>query len=95
VTATTCKNVFVLVGCFQRAIATFVSERLDFHTLSSLLCLFDLACVGPDNNVVAVLHVGAIKASNIKLVLHHEPRTGKLWLHTIIILPNEDHVGRS
>jgi hypothetical protein len=61
-----------------------------------LLELFDAACLipgmaslGPDNDVVVVLHVGGSKASNIKHVLRREPRTAKTWFPAGSILPNE------
>jgi 8-oxo-dGTP pyrophosphatase MutT (NUDIX family) len=41
--------------------------------------------------VVVVLHVGVSKASNIKLVLQREPRSGKTWFPAGSILPNEEH----
>jgi hypothetical protein len=46
-----------------------------------------MACVGTVNYVVVVLHVGGSKASDIKLVLQREPRTGN-----ILILPNVELV---
>jgi hypothetical protein len=42
---------------------------------------FEMASVGRGNYVVAVLHVGGSKASNIKLISHREPRTGRTWFH--------------
>jgi 8-oxo-dGTP pyrophosphatase MutT (NUDIX family) len=51
-----------------------------------------MAVVGPSNYVVVVLTVGGSKASDIKLVLQREPRTGKTWLPAGLILPNEEHV---
>jgi hypothetical protein len=36
-----------------------------------------MASVGPGHSVVAVLHVGGSKASDIKLVLQREPCTSK------------------
>jgi 8-oxo-dGTP pyrophosphatase MutT (NUDIX family) len=51
-----------------------------------------MACVGPCHYVVVVPHVGGSKASDIKLVLHREPRIGKAWFLADSILPNEEHV---
>jgi 8-oxo-dGTP pyrophosphatase MutT (NUDIX family) len=51
-----------------------------------------MACVGPGNYVVVVLHVGGCKASDTKLVLKREPRTCKTWFLAGSILPNEEHV---
>jgi hypothetical protein len=64
--------------------ATLVSERIDLHTLSLLLALFDvayltreMASLGPGIYVVVKLPVGGSKAFDIKHVLKREPRTGK------------------
>jgi ADP-ribose pyrophosphatase YjhB (NUDIX family) len=51
-----------------------------------------MASVGPSHYVVAVLHIGDSKASNIKLVLQREPRTRTTWISAGSILPNEEHV---
>jgi hypothetical protein len=51
-----------------------------------------MAYVGYGYYVVVVLHIGGSKASDIKLVLQREPRTGKTWLFACSILPNEEHV---
>jgi 8-oxo-dGTP pyrophosphatase MutT (NUDIX family) len=51
-----------------------------------------MVSVGPGHYVVVVLHVGGSKASDIKLVLQHEPRIGKPWFRADSILPNEEHV---
>jgi hypothetical protein len=51
-----------------------------------------MASVGLGHYVVAVLHVGGSKASDIKLVLQREPRTVNIWFHASSILPNEEHV---
>jgi 8-oxo-dGTP pyrophosphatase MutT (NUDIX family) len=48
-----------------------------------------MASLGPRNYGVVVLHVGGSKASNIKLVLPREPRTGTTWFLDGSILPNE------
>jgi hypothetical protein len=39
--------------------------------------IFDMASLGPRNYVVVVVHVGGSKASDVKLVLQREPRSGK------------------
>jgi 8-oxo-dGTP pyrophosphatase MutT (NUDIX family) len=51
-----------------------------------------MAFVGHGHYVVVVLHVGGSKASDIKLVLHNEPCTGKTWFPAGSILLNEEHV---
>jgi hypothetical protein len=51
-----------------------------------------VASLGIGNYVVVVLNVGGSKASNIKLVLHREPPTGKTSSLAGSILPNEEHV---
>jgi hypothetical protein len=51
-----------------------------------------MAFVGPGHYVVVVLHVGGSKASDIKLVLHREPRNDKTWFLAGSILRNEEHV---
>jgi hypothetical protein len=51
-----------------------------------------MAFAGHGYYVVVVLLVGGSKASNIKLVLHHELRSGKAWFSAGSILPNEEHV---
>jgi hypothetical protein len=38
-----------------------------------------MASVGLGRYVEVVLHVGGTKLSDIKLVLHREPRSGKTW----------------
>jgi hypothetical protein len=42
--------------------------------------------------VVVVLHVCGSKASDIKIVLQRELRTGKTWFPAGSILPNEERV---
>jgi 8-oxo-dGTP pyrophosphatase MutT (NUDIX family) len=59
---------------------------------STLINKFDMASVGPNNYAVVVRHVGGSKASDIKLVLQRDPRTGKTLFHVGSILPNEEHV---
>jgi 8-oxo-dGTP pyrophosphatase MutT (NUDIX family) len=51
-----------------------------------------MASVGLGHYVVVVLHVGGSKASDIKLVLQREPRTGKTWFLAGSILPIEELV---
>jgi 8-oxo-dGTP pyrophosphatase MutT (NUDIX family) len=51
-----------------------------------------MAYVGPGRYVVVVLHVGGSKLADIKLVLQHEPRSGKTWFPFGSVSANEDHV---
>jgi 8-oxo-dGTP pyrophosphatase MutT (NUDIX family) len=51
-----------------------------------------MAFVGPCKYVVVVLNVGGSKASDKKIVLQREPRSGNTWISAGSILPNEDHV---
>jgi 8-oxo-dGTP pyrophosphatase MutT (NUDIX family) len=46
-----------------------------------------MASLGPGNYVVVALQVGGSKASDTKLVLFCEPRTGKTCVHAGLILP--------
>jgi hypothetical protein len=47
-----------------------------------------MASLGPENYVVVVPPIGGSKASDIKVILHREPRTGKTWFLAGLILPN-------
>jgi 8-oxo-dGTP pyrophosphatase MutT (NUDIX family) len=58
----------------------------------TLLMCFDMASIGPGNNVVVVLHVGGSKAYYIKLTLWSEHHIGKTLFHAGSILPSEAHV---
>jgi ADP-ribose pyrophosphatase YjhB (NUDIX family) len=51
-----------------------------------------MTSVGPGHYVVVVLHVRGSKASDIKLVLNREPRSGKTWFPAGSITPNEAYV---
>jgi ADP-ribose pyrophosphatase YjhB (NUDIX family) len=51
-----------------------------------------MAFVGPGRYVVVVLYVGGTKLSDLKLVLHREPRTGKAWFPGGSVTANEEHV---
>jgi hypothetical protein len=51
-----------------------------------------MTSIGPIHYVVVVLHVRGSKASDIKIVLLGEPRSGKIWLYAGSILPNDEHV---
>jgi 8-oxo-dGTP pyrophosphatase MutT (NUDIX family) len=51
-----------------------------------------MASVGHGNCVVIVRIVGGSKASNIKLILQREPRTGKAWFLAGSILHDEELV---
>jgi 8-oxo-dGTP pyrophosphatase MutT (NUDIX family) len=42
--------------------------------------------------VVAILHVGGTKLSDVKLVLQREPRTGKTWFPGGSVTANEEPV---
>jgi hypothetical protein len=59
---------------------------------STLIDKFDMASLGPSNYMVVVMLVGGSKASDIKLVLQCEPRTGKTLFLAALILPNEEQV---
>jgi hypothetical protein len=55
-----------------------------------------MASVGPSNYIVVVLHVASSsKASDIKPVLQHKPRTTKALFLAGSILPNEDPIDAS
>jgi 8-oxo-dGTP pyrophosphatase MutT (NUDIX family) len=45
---------------------------------------------GHGNYVGVVLHVGGSKASDVKLVLQRESRSGKIWFTAGSIVPNEE-----
>jgi 8-oxo-dGTP pyrophosphatase MutT (NUDIX family) len=49
-----------------------------------------MAFVGHGRYVVAVLHVGGTKLSDIKLVLQRAPRSGKTWFPAGSITANEE-----
>jgi ADP-ribose pyrophosphatase YjhB (NUDIX family) len=51
-----------------------------------------MASVGPGRYVVAVIHVGGTKLSNVKLLLQREPRTGKTWFPAGSVTVNEEPV---
>jgi 8-oxo-dGTP pyrophosphatase MutT (NUDIX family) len=51
-----------------------------------------MAYVGRGHYVVAIMHVGGSKASDIKLVLQRKPRNGKTWFLVGSISPNKEHV---
>jgi 8-oxo-dGTP pyrophosphatase MutT (NUDIX family) len=51
-----------------------------------------MVSIGHGNYVVVVQHIGGSKASDIQLVLHREPRFGKIWFLAGSILSNEEHV---
>jgi ADP-ribose pyrophosphatase YjhB (NUDIX family) len=51
-----------------------------------------MAYVGLGNYVVVVMPVGGSKASEIKLVLQREPRSGETWFLVGSILRNDEHV---
>jgi 8-oxo-dGTP pyrophosphatase MutT (NUDIX family) len=51
-----------------------------------------MAFVGLGRYVVVVLHVGGSKLADVKLVLQHEPRSGKTWFQAGSISSNEKHV---
>jgi hypothetical protein len=86
---------------FRRLTATLVSELFGRRTFSLSLDLLDLDffirndfswSLGPRHYVMVVLHVGGSKASDIKLVLQRELRSGKIWFRAGSIIPNEEHV---
>jgi 8-oxo-dGTP pyrophosphatase MutT (NUDIX family) len=51
-----------------------------------------MASIGYGHYVVVVLHFGGSVASNIKFVLHREPRTCEIWFLVGSVFPNEEHV---
>jgi 8-oxo-dGTP pyrophosphatase MutT (NUDIX family) len=77
------------IGCGASLVDTRFRCRL---ICSTLLHELEMAYVGPSHYVVVVLHVGGSKASDIKLVLHREPRIGKTLCPAGSILPNGEPV---
>jgi ADP-ribose pyrophosphatase YjhB (NUDIX family) len=51
-----------------------------------------MASIGYGHYVVVVLRFGGSIASNIKFVLHREPRTCEIWFLVGSVFPNEEHV---